>query len=618
MKPVRDSMTEALQLWKKIAGKGEDGAADDQKALSHDVDNPQSAESSEKNGLKNPNAGGKKTDPSAKDSSNNLSPTSDSVSKGKGGSIPDKAVVILKKKAPALTDKELNPEFFQKLETRGSGDLLVEVVVPRRYLNSSNSKNEGELEQNDPDTRRMSNCMGNSQADDFHSSSSSKNRNIERGAAVVRDKWPEEKINGKDLRTRAFDADDRIDVNQREPSGNRLGFSKVDGQSEGSFISNKGNWLAIQRQLLQLERQQAHLMNMLQDFMGGSHDSMVTLENRVRGLERIVEDMARDLSISSGRRGGNFMVGFEGSSNRPLGKYNGFSDYSSKFSGRIPFGERFAQSDGIAPGVRGRGPSWRSEMSDDWDFPAFGASRNGQVASRRAPASGCLDSRSPKSEHESDQVGSRRAWDKGPGPVRLGEGPSARSVWQASKDEATLEAIRVAGEDSGASRTGRVPELTAEAVGDDNVGPERDPVWTSWSNAMHALQVGDMDSAYTEVLSTGDDLMLIKLMDRSGPMVDQLSNEIANEALHAIVQFLLEQDLFDICLSWIQQLVEVVLENGPDALGIPMELKKELLLNLHEAASTMDPPEDWEGVAPDQLLLQLASAWGIELQQFDK
>ncbi|KAL4335860.1 hypothetical protein GQ457_07G013590 [Hibiscus cannabinus] len=616
MKPVRDAMNDALQLWKKIAGKGDDGAADDQK--SRDGDDTQSAESSQKNGLKNPNASDKKTDSSGKDSSNNLSRTSDSVSKGKGGSIPDKTVVILKKKASVLTDKELNPEFFQKLETRGSDDLPVEVVVPRRHINSSNSKNEEESEPNDPDSRRRSNCMGNSQADDFCASSGSKNHNIERGAAGVSDKWLEEKINGKDLRTRAFGANGRIDVNQREQSGNLLGYSKVDGQSEESFIGNKGNWLAIQRQLLQLERQQGHLMNMLQDFMGGSHDSMVTLENRVRGLERIVEDMAMDLSVSSGRRGGNFMEGLEGSSSRPLGKYNGFSDYGSKFSGRIPYGERFAQSDGIAPGGRGRGPSWRSEMSDDWDFPAFGASRNGQIPSRRAPASSGLDGRSPKSEPESDQVGGRRGWDKGPGPVRLGEGPSARSVWQASKDEATLEAIRVAGEDSGACQTGRVPELTAEALGDDNVGPERDPVWTSWSNAMHALQVGDMDSAYAEVLSTGDDLLLIKLMDKSGPTVDQLSNEIANEALHAIVQFLLEPDLFDICLSWIQQLVEVVLENGPDVLDTPMELKKELLLNLHEAASTTDPPEDWEGVTPDQLLLQLASAWGIEVQQFDK
>ncbi|KAH1063304.1 hypothetical protein J1N35_028291 [Gossypium stocksii] len=617
MKPVRDAMTEALQLWKKIAGKGDDGAIDDQKSHA-DGDNHQSDGSSQKNGLKNPNACDKKTDPSAKDSSNNLSPYSDSVSEGKCGTIPEKAVVILKKKAPLLTDKELNPEFFQKLKTRGSGDLPVEVVVPRRYLISSNSKNEEESEPNDSDLRRRSNYMGNNQADDFHASSGSTNHNIDRGASGVSDKWPEEKKNGNDLRTKAFVGDDRIDVNQKETSGNRLGFSKVDGQSDGSFINNKGNWLAIQRQLLQLERQQGHLMNMLQEFMGGSHDSMVTLENRVRGLERIVEDMARDLSISSGRRGGNFMAGFEGSSNRPLGKYNGYSDYGSKFNGRIPYGERFAQTDGIAPVGRGRGPSWRSETSDDWDFPAFNASRNGQFQSRRAPASSGLDGRSPKSEHESDQIGGRRGWDKGPGPVRLGEGPSARSVWQASKDEATLEAIRVAGEDNGASRTGCVPELTAEALGDDNVGPDRDPVWTSWSNAMHALQVGDIDSAYAEVLSTGDDLLLIKLMDKSGPMVDQLSNEIANETLHAIVQFLLESDLFDICLSWIQQLVEVVLENGSNALGIPMELKKELLLNLHEAASTMDPPEDWEGVAPNQLLLQLASAWGIEFQQFGK
>ncbi|KAG4139923.1 hypothetical protein ERO13_D07G224950v2 [Gossypium hirsutum] len=96
-------------------------------------------------------------------------------------------------------------------------------------------------------------------------------------------------------------------------------------------------------------------------------------------------------------------------------------------------------------------------------------------------------------------------------------------------------------------------------------------------------------------------------MDRSGPMVDQLSNEIANEALHAIVQFLMEQDLFDICLSWIQQLVKVVIENGHDALGITMELKKELLLNLHEAASTMDPPENWEG----QYLINFYYNWHL-------
>ncbi|KAL5548303.1 hypothetical protein UlMin_003534 [Ulmus minor] len=622
IKPVRDSMTEALQLWKKIAGKG-DGALEDQNASSKENRGPK--EKSEKDELKSPKQGERK-EPSAKDSSNGSSPTSDSTNKTKGGSIQDKAAVLLKKKAPGLSDKVLNPEFFQNLETRGSGDLPVEVVVPRRCLNSSNSNNEYP-EQINTDSKGRLNRVGNSQSDDSHGTFSSRYRNADRGTTSLyskRDFDDQERANGKDSRMRPIDGDDRIDINQREMSSNRSGFSKIDGQSEGSFINNKGNWLAIQRQLLQLERQQTHLMNMLQDFMGGSHDSMVTLENRVRGLERIVEDMARDLSISSGRRGGNFAMGYEGPT-RPLGKYNGFSDYSStKFGrggdGRLPFVERFSQTDGIAPGMRGRGPSWRSEMSEAWDFPTYGASRNGQIGSRRGLASGSMDSRSPKGEHESDQGPSRRGWDKGAGPVRLGEGPSARSVWQASKDEATLEAIRVAGEDNGASRTARaaIPELTAEAMGDDNYEQERDPIWTSWTNAMDAVQVGDMDTAYAEVLSTGDDLLLVKLMDRSGPVVDQLSNEIASEALHAVGQFLADQNLFDICLSWFQQLAEIVLEHGPDVLGIPMELKKELLLNLHEATLAIDPPDDWEGAMPDQIVMQLASTWGIDLQHHDK
>uniref|UniRef100_A0A6N2KNN0 TORTIFOLIA1/SINE1-2 N-terminal domain-containing protein n=1 Tax=Salix viminalis TaxID=40686 RepID=A0A6N2KNN0_SALVM len=456
IKPVRDSMTEALQLWKKIAGKGE-GVPDDQKSSSLDGECHEQAELSDKN--LNPND--RRKESSAKDASNGTSPTKDSASKSKGGGIPDKAVLILKKKTHALTDKDLNLEFFQKLEKRGSDDLPVEVAVPRRCLNASNLNNEEESEPNDSESRGRPNCTGNSQSDDVHGALNNKFRNIERG------------ITRKDLRTKTFD-DERIDINNRESSGSRAGFSKSDGQSEGSFINNKGNWLAIQRQLLQLERRQAHLMNMLQDFMGGSHNSMVTLENRVRGLERVVEDLAHDLTISSGRRSDNFAMGFEGSSNRPLGKYNGFSDYSStKYNGRAPLGERFSQSDVTASGMRGRGGAHRrSDTSDAWDFPTYGASRNGQAVSRRAPGSGSLDVRSPKSEHESDQVGGRRAWDKGVGPVRHGEGPSARCVWQASKDEATLEAIRVAGEDIGLARTTRVT-IPAEAMGDDNGGQER-------------------------------------------------------------------------------------------------------------------------------------------------
>ncbi|KAK4363894.1 hypothetical protein RND71_015252 [Anisodus tanguticus] len=539
IKPVRDSMLEALQHWKKIAGK-EDGATDDQKASCLDGESSESAGSSEKKDLRY-------------------------------------AVGILKKRAPPLSDRKLNPEFFQKLEERKSSDLPVEVVVPRQCLNASNAPTEVESEADKAETGQR--IMRKSQLDARYSNTESQTSGVS---------------------CRAHDTVDEGDLNQREQSSYRAGFAKNAGPPEG-FMANKGNWLAIQRQLLLLERQQAHLTNMLQDFMGGSHGSMVALENRVRGLERVVEDMARDLSLSAGRRGTTFTPRFDESLNRPpLGKYNGFHDYSSSTKlgrgseGSIPFGERFVPSDGNSSGMRGRSPPRRSDNHDAWDFHSYG--KNGQSSSRRG-------------------------WAKGAGPVRFGEGPSARSIWQASKDEATLEAIRVAGDDNGTSARGTrvaIPELEAEALTDDNNMQERDPVWTCWTNAMDAFSMGDMDSAFSEVLSTGDDFLLVKLMDRSGPVIDQLSNEVASETLHAVAQFLLEPNLTDICLSWIQQLLDIVIENGPEVVDLPMEVKKELLLNLNEISSSVDMPEDWEGATPEQLLLQLASAWDIDLQELEK
>jgi len=198
----------------------------------------------------------------------------DSNSKAKAAGISEKAVVILKKKAPALSDKELNPEFFQKLERRGSDDLPVEVVVPRRGLNSSNSNNEEESEANVKDSKERTSSVGNIPNDDFHGSLSNKYRIFERGNDgnskqrnyddFGHDRYPERRVNSKEPRTKAYDTDDRAENDQREGSANLSGFSKTDGQSEVPFSNNRGNWLAIQRQLLQLERQQVHLMNMLQ------------------------------------------------------------------------------------------------------------------------------------------------------------------------------------------------------------------------------------------------------------------------------------------------------------------------------------------------------------------
>lgn len=57
-----------------------------------------------------------------------------------------------------------------------------------------------------------------------------------------------------------------------------------------------------------------------------------------------------------------------------------------------------------------------------------------------------------------------------------------------------------------------------------------------------------------------------------------------------------------------------MLENSSDVFGIPIEVKRDLLFNLHDATSAIEMPEDWEGATPDQLMIQLASAWNIDLQ----
>lgn len=147
---------------------------------------------------------------------------------------------ILKKRGPALSDRKLNPEFFQKLEERSSNDLPVEVVVPRQCLNASNTPTEVESAPDKAETGQR--IMRKSHSDARYSNSESQTSGVS---------------------GREHDTVDDGDLNQREQSSYRAGFAKNAGPPEG-FMANKGNWLAIQRQLLLLERQQAHLTNMLQ------------------------------------------------------------------------------------------------------------------------------------------------------------------------------------------------------------------------------------------------------------------------------------------------------------------------------------------------------------------
>ncbi|XP_042374929.1 TORTIFOLIA1-like protein 1 isoform X2 [Zingiber officinale] len=571
VKPCRDSITEALQLWKRI--KGQDGTSP-QKKESRKSELADNNENEDHEGF-----GSIRVQDLSKISyASASSGETMSVLKGNSTNIPEKAAALIKKKAPALTDKELNPEFFQKLENRSSDDLPIEVMVPHRCLQSSHSQIKGQQE-NCRHLVGVPNCDGTTLPKLDYSDGCENLNTWDKGSEQRLLWWKDSKEKLIDNRSERF---------LKDLPPDHLEATRSDAHTEGPFMSNKASWSAIQRRLAQLERQQASITNMLQDFMGGTRDNMVNLENRVRCLERVVEEMLHDLAMPSGRRGGSMALQFDNSSGS------------------------------VVSSVRGRDSTWRSE-SEACDSYGYTMSRNGFLNSKRDFDAVPVDVGAHRTDHDTDQINGRSSWNKGSGSIRLGEGPSARSVWRSSKDEATLEAIRVAGDDNGTSRNSAhipAPQLDAEALTDDNQLPDKGPHWASWTRTMDLFHIGDIDSAYAEILSTSDDLLLVKLMDKSGPVFDQLSSEITSAVLHAIGQFILEQGLFDIALSWLQQLSDLV-ENDVNFLKVPLELKREILLNLHEACR-LKLPDNWEGALPDQLMMQLGSAWGLSLQQLVK
>lgn len=73
---------------------------------------------------------------------------------------------------------------------------------------------------------------------------------------------------------------------------------------------------------------------------------------------------------------------------------------------------------------------------------------------------------------------------------------------------------------------------------------------------------GDLEPAYMEALNCGDYDDLIDLMDRTGPVLEKLSCETANELLRVIGGQFLNKKFFDLALPWLQQVspVEFVLQ----------------------------------------------------------
>lgn len=76
-----------------------------------------------------------------------------------------------------------------------------------------------------------------------------------------------------------------------------------------------------------------------------------------------------------------------------------------------------------------------------------------------------------------------------------------------------------------------------------------------WNRIKDFLCVGDLDTAFVEALCSGNDLILIELMDRTGPVLEMLSRNTISDIVSTISAHLLDQRFLDSIIPWLHQVI---------------------------------------------------------------
>lgn len=265
------------------------------------------------------------------------------------------------------------------------------------------------------------------------------------------------------------------------------------------------------------------------------HESMQGLEERVSRLEQIVGGMAQSSSTAEARSSvDDSQQSFQGG--HAYLSENGFTD------GRV-------SEDNPAPSSARSLSNSLESTSGDLDEFTFVRSGHEMEPLRRPSVLGL--------QKGDILVEPRRgSCDRGGALPLQGEGPSARSVWHASKDEA-IAAIRGAAVPSKPHSHHR--KHSNRDVNNADQKPQQrvagGPFWMLWSRAMESVRSGDLDVAYSEILGSNDDLLLVRLMGRTGPVLEQLGVATASQLIGCIKQFLQQQSFLDCIIPWLQQVL---------------------------------------------------------------
>lgn len=331
-------------------------------------------------------------------------------------------------------------------------------------------------------------------------------------------------------------------------------ITESSSQSVRGCCSQMANEMTcIRRQLLEIENKQSNLMDLLQVFSTGIMDSLSMVQSKVLGLEHVVDRISQVL-VHGGRN-----------SDLTVAKL-------VKQSQSVPSPRLSTCSSRPSVDIRNRPSSFSAKNSEIWEEKALGRSRSGNAtkeAKEMWTDPMVKNGRNPTGKDTHKRSGLRT---QPVGPVR-----KTNSVFA-----------------SAASANAR---LNSESK--NNV----------WQCVKGYLCDGDIESAYVEALCAGDELVLIELVDRTGPVLECLSHKTISDLLSTLASYFLEQRFMNSIIPWLQQVVDLSAIHGPDYLVLSARTRREFLSAIQETLK-LDFSNPAERRSITQLAMKLSQVWG--------
>ncbi|XAR47967.1 hypothetical protein NMG60_11030622 [Bertholletia excelsa] len=308
--------------------------------------------------------------------------------------------------------------------------------------------------------------------------------------------------------------------------------------------------VSIRKQLLEIENKQLNLMDMFKVFTTGIMDSLSTIQLKVSGLENIVDQIAQAL-VHDGR-------------NSDLATAKLLKKSPSIVSPRLSTCSPRQSID-----IRSRHPSL---LPNFWEEKAFARSR---------PSISATHGINIWQDHIAK-----------PNRNPIGKGGCGTS-----------------GPETHFNQTRNISKVhnqaSATCIRQDSSEIKDSP----WKLVTGYLLAGDLDSAYAEALSSGDELVLIELLDRTGPVLESLSQKTASDVLSTSASYILEQRSINSLIPWLQQVVDLSTIHGPNYLGLSAKARQEFLSAIQESlALGFSNPSERRSIT--QMAIRLRQIWG--------